>query len=239
MAVKQKIFLPGSGEQLNFLLEEMKMEGLTAAVIGSNSAIIARALAEETGSKVELIVEDYESLIGSQLELKNSENVTARIMSFSATDFKDNSFDLIFAQASISGSSRVKILKEIKRILKPEGYLCVGEIVKLEMETPRFVMDVWKSADLSPLYHREIEDYYKAKDFVVLKSEDFSSTLRDFYRLGAESLKKNVGLMSDQEKSYNKKLINRMSHETNVYLKQGGQRHIGFKALIMKNIKQS
>lgn len=219
------------------LENEVTIEGLTTAVFGSGSAMIARMIQGDSGKNVELIVEEYESLIQAQLELKNLENIKARIMSFSATDFEDNSFDLVYAQASISGSSRVKILKEIKRILKPEGYLCVGEIVKLTKETPRFVLDVWKSADLSPMHQDEIEDFYKSKDFEIVKSADLSRRLRDFYLMGAEQLKKNIGQMTDQEKSYNKKLINRMSHETNVYLRQGGDRHIGFKVLIAKNKK--
>ncbi|MGE5352553.1 MAG: methyltransferase domain-containing protein [Acidobacteriota bacterium] len=237
MAVKQKIFLPGAGEQLRFLENEITIEAMASAVFGSGSGTISRMLHDDTGAPVELIVEDYESLIEAQLEIKNLEGVKARIMSFSATDFKDDSFDLVYAQASISGSSRVKILKEIKRILKPQGYLCVGEIVKLTKDTPRFVQDVWKSSDLSPLNHDEIEDFYKSRNFEVLKSIDMSRTLKEFYSMGQEQLKKNVNTMTEQEKSYNKKLINRMSHESNVYLRQGGDRHIGFKVMILKNEK--
>lgn len=237
MAVKQKIYLPGSGEQLRLLENEITIEGMASAVFGSGSGTIAKLIHEDTGKNVDLIVEDYESLIQAQLEIANSEAVKCRIMSFSATDFQDDSFDLVYAQASLSGSSRVKIIKEIKRILKPGGYLCVGEIVKLSKDTPRFILDVWKSSDLSPINSDEIEDYYKAAKFAVVKSADLSRTLRDFYMLGAESLKRSVGLMTDQEKSYNKKLINRLSHETNVYLKQGGDKHIGFKVLILKNEK--
>ncbi|MCU7491448.1 MAG: class I SAM-dependent methyltransferase [Bacteroidota bacterium] len=237
MAVKQKIFLPGSGEQLRFLENEITIEGMASAVFGSGSGTIARLIQDDSGKSVELIVEDYDSLIQAQLEIKNLEGIKARIMSFSATDFPDDSFDLVYAQASISGSSRVKILKEIKRILKPGGYLCAGEIVKLSKDTPRFVQDVWKSSDLSPVYQDEIEDFYKSKNFEVVKSADMSRSLKEFYLMGQEQLKKNVSLMTEQEKSYNKKLINRMSHETNVYLRQGGDRHIGFKVLILKNEK--
>ncbi|HEX2867378.1 MAG TPA: methyltransferase domain-containing protein [Ignavibacteriales bacterium] len=237
MAVKQKIFLPGSGEQLRFLENEITIEAMTAAVFGSGSAAVAKLLQDDAGKNVELIVEDYESYMQSQLELKNLETVKTRIMSFAATDFKDDSFDLIYAQGSISGSSRVKILKEIKRILKPGGILCAGEIVKLSKDTPRFILDVWKNSDLSPLHTDEVEDYYKARNFSVLKTMDLSRTLRDFYLRGSDLLKINLQQLSEQEKSYNKKLINRMSHETNVYLKQGGDKHIGFKVLIVKNEK--
>lgn len=237
MAVKQKIFLPGSGDQLRFLENEITVEGMTAAVFGSGSGTVAKLLQDDTGKQVELIVEDYESYMQAQLELKNMESVKARIMSFSATDFKDDTFDLIYAQGSISGSSRVKILKEIKRILKPGGILCTGEIVKLSKDTPRFIQDVWKNSDLSPLHNDEIEDYFKARNFSLIKSMDLSRTLRDFYSRGADLLKLNLGQMTEQEKSYNKKLINRMSHETNVYLRQGGDKHIGFKVLVVKNEK--
>ncbi|MCU7497598.1 MAG: class I SAM-dependent methyltransferase, partial [Ignavibacteria bacterium] len=213
------------------------MSGMLTAVFGSGSQRIARRLSEETKNKVELIVEDYESLITAELELSNSPEVKTRMMSFSATDFESDSFDLVYAQASVSGTSRVKILKEIKRILKPGGILCAGEIVRLSKETPRFVLDVWNSSGLSPVYQDEIESYYKEKNFSIVKSADLSKTLKDFYTMGAGQLKRNLGQMTEQEKSFNKKLINRMSHETNVYLKQGGDKHIGFRVLIVKNEK--
>ncbi len=60
-------------------------------------------------------------------------------MDFSITDFNDAVFDIVYAQASISSKMRNKIIKEIKRILKPEGILSVGEITSLKSSPPIFV----------------------------------------------------------------------------------------------------
>jgi DNA-directed RNA polymerase subunit N (RpoN/RPB10) len=47
-------------------------------------------------------------------------------------------------------------------------------------------------------------------------------------------LKANINNLSGQEKSYYKKLLNKISHESNAYLKLGADKYIGFKMLILK-----
>jgi len=64
------------------------------------------------------------------------------MMEYSNTDFRDSTFDIIYAQASISTVERRKILKEIKRILKPDGIFCAGEVVNLEKEVPLFITNL-------------------------------------------------------------------------------------------------
>ena len=40
--------------------------------------------------------------------------------------------------------------------------------------------------------------------------------------------------LPENEKSYYKKLLNQISHESNVYLKLGGDKYLGFYALILQ-----
>ena len=40
--------------------------------------------------------------------------------------------------------------------------------------------------------------------------------------------------LTDKEKSFYKKLLSKISHESNAYLKLGADRYIGFKMLILK-----
>jgi len=156
------------------------------------------------------------------------------LMSFDATDFNLSSFDLIYAQASISSTKRNKIVKEIKRILKPGGYFCVGEIVILHRRVPMFVQNIFDSSDLLPLFNNDLNKYYHEKNFILNGSIDLTNTLKEFYLRNATLLKNSEGGLTQQERSYYKKLVNKISHESNAYLRLGANKYIGFTALLLQ-----
>lgn len=234
MKNKKQILLPGLSRQLTFLGNHLNDEPKSILVIGSSSEIPALELAEKYNVGIELIVEDYESLLNSKLILKSDEAVNLKMMSFESTDYKENSFDLVYAQASISLVNRNKIVKEIKRILKPSGFLCVGEFTSLTKEPPRYIKDIFDSSSLLPLFRDDIQKYYAERKFSVLAQEDLSVTLKEFYLISASKLDDAVDNLTDGEKSYYKKILNKISHESNVYLKLGGDKHIGFHVLLLK-----
>ncbi len=143
-------------------------------------------------------------------------------------------FDLVYAQASISLLNRNKIVKEIKRILKPEATLCVGEITALTNDFPPFVKNIFDASDILALVNDQCGTYYTERNFTVLYEEDLSSSLQSFYEHTAQELDDKIYKLTDKEKSYYKKLLNKISHESNAYLKLGANRYIGFKMLILK-----
>src|SRR5690606_10309580 len=124
----------------------------------------------------------------SNLMLADYEKITAKIMEFEFTDYDDNSFDLIYAQASISSERRNKILKEIKRILKPNGILAVGEIVKLKKDVPTFVKEIFDSSDLAPLFIDDIESFYIQRGWRVINKQDYSKSLKEYYSVNLKKL---------------------------------------------------
>ncbi len=229
-----EFLLPGSNKQLKLLEDELAIKNYSVLVIGSASEQIAKEIEEIAGKQVELIVEDYESLINSKLILSKNEKVNISLMDFEATDFDDELFDLVYAQASISDFRRNGIVKEIKRILKPGGYLCVGEITKLTKDIPTFVQDIFDSSDLDPLFHNDVAEYYRQKNFDIIREKDFSPSLKEYYSLSLKKLKKTQEELTDNEKSYYKKLLNKISHESKAFLKQGADKHIGFYVLLLK-----
>lgn len=229
-----KILLPGLDKQLSFLKNNLIEKPTSVLVIGSSSELIALKLAEIYKCNVELIVEEYESLLISKIIIGESKNVFPKLMNFDATDFNDNQFDLIYAQASIT-SNRSKIIKEFKRILKLNGFLCVGEIVKLSSNPPKFILDVFNASNLIPLEKEKFISYYDEKNFKLISSDDISFTLREYYLNTIKELETSEKKLNPQEKSYFKKLINRINHESNVYLKLGGKKHIGFITALFKN----
>jgi ubiquinone/menaquinone biosynthesis C-methylase UbiE len=202
--------------------------------MGSGSEKIADKMIKSGAASVELIVNDYDSLMNSRLNLDKESKVAVKMMAFDNTDFNAEEFDLVFSQASISLLNRNKIVKEIKRILKPDGTLCVAEITTLINDYPPFVKNIFDTSDILPLLNDSCRTYYAERNFSVLYEEDLSSSLQSFYEHTAEQLEEKIYTLTDKEKSYYKKLLNKISHESNAYLKLGADRYIGFKMLILK-----
>ncbi len=233
------MLLPGLLKQTEFLIENFDVSGRSVLVMGGNSEKAAEKILTSGASSVEIIVEDYEQLLKSRINLKQTPGIEVKMMEFESTDYKPNSFDLIFAQGSISVVGRNKIIKEIRRVLKSGGFLCSGEIVKFKKSVPPFVNNMFENSSLLPLFVEEIEGYYGERKFELIKSRDFSNTLRDYY---SEVIKKSgeaEKTLTQEEKSYYKKLLNRIHHESNVYLKLGGDKFIGFVVMLLQNKKES
>jgi len=232
-----KILLPGLDKLIkqvnNFL--DIKNKNIVIYGVGAENAAIEFAKYAKT--PVEIIVEDYEQFINSRLNLKKKNNVVCKLMDFAHTDYSNAQFDVVFAQASISSIKRKLILKEIKRILKPEGFLVVGEIVSLKQPVPKFVQNLFDAGNLAPLPIEQIQSYYEGKNWEILHFKNFSETLKEYFTASLKQLNKSVGNLTTKEKSYHKKLLNRIKHESNVYLKLGGNKYIGFVSLILQNKK--
>ena len=234
--MNKKYFLPGTNKQIDILLKKLEVKDLSVLVIGEGSEEISKNIFSQGASKVIMLVQNEDSLLRSRINLSSSKEISIKMMEFDNTDFKNYSFDLIYAQASVSVPDRNKVIKEIKRILKPAGYLCVGEIIKLTKSPPQFVQDIWNNSNISPRFSEELENYYQEKGFEIILSNDISDTLYDFYRMSNNLLKEKSNELPVEEKSYYKKLLKQISHESNVYLKLGGNIHIGFKVLILKKV---
>jgi ubiquinone/menaquinone biosynthesis C-methylase UbiE len=234
---KIKTYLPGTDKQFQIFSQRVNYTNKELLIIGSGCEEIAKQVIKKAAS-VFVIVEDQESLIQTRFNLSGEKNITTRLMNFENTDFPSEKFDIIYAQASVSNSKRNKIIKEVVRLLKPAGIFYVGEIVSLSESPPTFVKDIWESSDINPLYKDDLGKFYEKRNFKILYDGNLSYTLKDFYFQSMELLNENKGVLSDEEKKQSKKLINKISHESNVYLKLGGNEHIGFKVLIMTKGQQ-
>ncbi len=234
MKNSQKVLLPGLTRQLKFLLNEVEIENFNILVVGSGSVQIAKLLQNKTGKTLDIIVEDYESLMNSNLLLKEKGNIQVKLMDFEHTDYNNETFDLVFAQASVSNFRRNKIVKEIKRILKPKSYFTVGEVTKLQNELPNFVAEIFNYSEINPLLETEITKYYESRNFEIIAQKDLSYTLKEYYSTNINRLKTTEKKLSEEEKTYYKKLLKKISHESNAYLKLGADKFIGFKTLLLK-----
>lgn len=234
MQETQNIFLPAGFKQLRLLKSKFIISGKNVLVIGAGSEKIAEKMIDSSAASVKMIVNDFDSLMNSRLNLSKESRIVLEMMEYENTDFSDKEFDLVYAQGSISSFNRSKIIKEIKRILKTDGVLCVGEITSLKKEYPVFIKDIFESSEIIPLLNDSCSTYYTERNFSVLYEQDLSSSLKSFYENASLSLEKSIEKLTDTEKSYYKKLLNKISHESNAYLKLGADKYIGFKMLIMK-----
>lgn len=234
MNIKKQVLLPGLKDQWAFLRKNVSVPTKNVLVIGSSSEWVAGEFAKSGCENIDLIVEDYESLMNSNLLLGDELNIKVSLMNFEITDFDSDYFELVYAQASVSLINRNKIVKEIKRILKPGGFFCVGEIVALKKDVPPFIADIFDSSNMLPLFVDDLNKYYEERKFQILDSVSLSSTLKDYYAQTVAQLKDTKESLSDREKSYYKKLLNKVNHESNVYLKLGGDKFIGFVSMLMR-----
>lgn len=234
MKIKNEIFLPGGARQLELLRQNIDLDDKSILIIGGGAEDIAESIVKNYTSDVILIVEDNDSLLNARLRLAAYPALKVRLMDYHLTDFKDELFDIVYAQGAISVTGRNKIVKEIKRILKPGGMLCVGEIIALTKEPPRFIKDVWERSGLLPLFVDNLSGYYTERKFSIVEEQDYSPSLLNFYRLCDFLTVNKAPAISEDEKKYYKFILNKLSHEANVYLKQGGDKHIGFYVLLMK-----
>jgi SAM-dependent methyltransferase len=231
---KEIILLPGTGRQVEILKENLNEEIKSILVIGSGLSAPAKILRDHYNAEVFQVVEDRDSLILERLLLKEEKNPVLRLMDFTSTDFKKNQFDLVYAQASVSDKRRSRIIKEVKRILKPGGIFCAGEITRLKDDPPPFVKNVWEASAINPLPEDELNKFYSERNFEILIDKDLRFTLTEYYSVQSDLLPEKSGELRDNEKSYYKKLLNRISHESNVYLKLGGDKYMGYRMLIMR-----
>jgi ubiquinone/menaquinone biosynthesis C-methylase UbiE len=221
--------LPGGNSQLKHLFEQEILKEKHALIIGpATNAIVKRLLGHF--SEINIIADTYESLVNVRMKLKENDSTKIKMMDFSNTDFENDSFDLIYAQGSISVPERKNVLKEIKRILSPGGICSVGEIVSLKEPVPSFVKDIWERSGLAPLSASELKKFYASRGLEIVSEQDLSSSLKDYY----EKIRFTVSKASKEEKEQNKKYFSQLKHESNVYLKHGGDKYIGFKSLIMR-----
>ncbi len=234
MKTNGKIFLPGTDKQISFLLKTIEVKDKSVLIIGSSSEVIAEIFRENEAAEVYLITDDEDSLFQTRFILSEQKEINVRMMEYDNTDFKAEKFDIVYAQGSTGTKRRIKIIKEIKRILKTEGYFCVSEIVGLTQNPPQFVKDIWENNNLLPLFKDKLKDYFLSNGFEIIAEEDLSGTLKDFYSMSKRVLEESSKEFTGKESGSLKKLLKTYNHEANAYLKLGGDKFIGYEMLVLK-----
>jgi SAM-dependent methyltransferase len=234
--MEQAIYLPGGVNQFNHLKSNAELKGKTVLIIGANTESIGKMFLDTGATLVTIIIDDYDLLINVRLAIRRIEGISVKYMEYTNTDFDNETYDIVYAQGSISNPVRNKILKEIKRILKPNGFASIGEYISLKTKAPNYVKDIWESGNIAPLHSDELAGYFQARKFDVVDVSELSSKLKGFYLTSIKLLNENIDHLTEQEKIYHKKLLKRINHESNVYLNLGGSDYMGFSSIILRKI---
>lgn len=223
------LLIPGGYEQFKHLLELKPNHKKHALIIGAGCEPIAKKLSNYY-EDVNIITDNYDSLIQSRVRVENK--IKIKLMDYSRTDYTPDYFDLIYAQGSLTLPARKNIIKEIKRILSIGGLLCAGEIIALREPVPAFVKDIWDRNGLLPLTSILTVNFYLNNGFELISEKDLSKTLQEYYI----KVKNMISGVNKSEIAESRKHFAQIKHESNAYLKLGGNKYIGFKSLIMRKI---
>ncbi len=238
MKNKSEIFLPGGFQLANFLINNTRLKDTSILIIGFGAEEIAKKFIELEPREIFIIVDNDESLLTARLSLSGIKTINVRLMSFDKIDFHDSRFDIVFAQGSVSSTNRKNIFSEIKRVLTNKGIFCNGEIIRINKIVPKFISDIWDRSDIDALTDDELKYFFNKMNFSVKAEINLTATLKNFYKQAESLLRNNVDSLPSNEKSFRKKIINRISHESKVFLYQGGDKYIGFKGFILhKDVK--
>ncbi len=222
-----KIFLPGGFDQYAFLGKHFNIADAKILILGYGAEPVADRMMIAGAASVDIVVVSGELLLQSRMNLK-SQKVTVKYMDYDQMSYDAASFDLVYAQGSVAFKTRNLIATQVFRILTPKGFFCLGETVSLREDPPRFIKDIWEASGMAVLTREALLEYYKERGFVIDTIKNLSHSLQQFYLDSREELDSRLKFMSAEEKKELKKLIPKLNHEINAYLKQGGNKYMGF-----------
>ncbi|QOJ27997.1 MAG: class I SAM-dependent methyltransferase [Ignavibacteriales bacterium] len=227
------ILLPGLDDQLHFLTRNIPVQGRNVLIIGSGAEKVAFALLEEGCTSIQIITDSEELLVNARLMLSGSDHIKIRFSEYGALDFPDGSFDLVFAQGTVSRTDRKKILKEIYRVLKSEGVFCPGEMTSIKGDIPPFLKSVFSANNMDVLSADSLSMIYKGEGFKVKAVKSLDNTLKEYYKETERALNRRLGKMTKEEQKNHKDMITKTRHEINVFLNLGGLKYAGFSSFLL------
>ncbi len=160
------------------------------------------------------------------------DKVKVKIMNPTSLDFEDGKFDLIITEGILSQYKKSRILKEFYRVLKSDGFIGIADFYWKNQPVPTYVKDVWyvEGGEIETLDEKiKILNSYGFEPIFV---QDISQELGSYY-----SKFKKIIQQSLKERKFPKhefKEIKKFKHEVSVYLEQGGDKWMGYIAIVAK-----
>jgi SAM-dependent methyltransferase len=226
---KPDILLPGLDEQAEFFAKEYSLAQKKGLILGAGVNPAAVRF-EQAGAEVAAIIDDDDLLVRERLLAPGK----VKYMDYFSTDYADETFGFIYAQASVSVAQRNKILKESFRLLKPGGVFCLGDVLKRDENTPVSVVEIWEHSNLHPVTLENAEQLYTTNKFSIENKLDLSQTIEAVYRYHAEIFEDEKALLSDEDRHAMRKELKRMRHEANMFVKMGAKKHMHYYVFLLR-----
>lgn len=222
------ILLPGMNEQSNAFLRHHKIKEAKMLVMGTAAPHLLKKFLNPFVGSIDVIIDNEDLLLTERLSAPKDKKVRVRFMDFSNTDFADNTFDFVYTQGAASTLQRIKILHEIKRILKPGGVYCLGELVYIKQEVPVSIKSVWEIAGIAPIEIEQAAPCYADAGFTLLDTTDLSKTLFMMYERYREIMHDGANQMTEDEFQALRHDLIRLKHEAEIFIKMGGDKYTGY-----------
>jgi SAM-dependent methyltransferase len=229
-------FLPGGASPIKFFLKETLCSQKSLLLLGNGFAQIVPFVEDKGFSSISAASDDNTEIFEYKANTPKERQIHSLFVDYESLDYKKANFDFVFCQATLSKAGRAKMLKEIKRVLKPEGVLITSEIVCIKKPAPIFMNDIWIKSGQDPLFLDEFESFYTSRGFNLLGSADFSDDLDDFYIKYYKLLESNLKAMSAEKRIQFRKDFVQEKHEITTFVKGGALKLINFKTLILQKI---
>lgn len=236
MRHNEKVKLPtlGGTETTKLLCSKVEIkEGMNILVAGVNLSDSVIYIAKNFKCNVYGIYELPNIVISAKSEIANhglEDIVKVKVMSPISLDFKDETFDLIIAEGVLSQYKKSQILKEFYRVLKDGSFIGIVDFYWKKTPVPTYVLDAWyvESGSIETLDEKLkiLKDYGFETVFVQDMSKELEKYYSRFKKIIQNALK-NRRFTKDEFKE-----IKKFKHEVNVFLEQGGDKWMGYVAVV-------
>lgn len=226
--------LPGAEKQLQLLFNTYPVEGKSVLIPGVGSPDLLQVFVDMSPSKLEVLLFDDEQIMVARMHAPKSPSLRIKFMDYTVTDYADNTFDCIYAPGTLSILHHSRMLAEMRRILKPGGVFCLGELAYTKDDIPISVNTMWQDAGLYLQPAEKLLPAYTAGGFELISQADFTDTLKGVYQDFKVQEDKMHKLAELQLPSTQKKQLTRYKHEANMYLKMGAAKYTGYFVYLLR-----
>ncbi len=229
-------FLPGGASPINFFLKKMPHEGKSLLLLGNGFPQLIPFVQNEGFSSIHSASDDTTEVFEYKANTSKNQQFPAMVVDYASLDHKSGEFDFVFCQTTLTKPVKTKLIKEIKRILKPEGILITSEIVCIKKPAPIFLNDIWIKSGQDPHYNDEFEPFYTTRGFNLIESAEFPNDLDEFYIKSYKILETNLKTMSAEKRVQFRKDFVQEKHEIVTMVKSGALKFLNFRTLILQKI---
>ena len=155
---------PGGSDEIDQIIGELDLSGKRVLDIGCGSGGAVFHILEKHNA-LEVVGFDVEALVIEQantvaLEKGFSEKALFKSISPGQLVADDGSFDVIFSkEAFIHIPNKIELMTDIHRILKPGGYLAVGDWMRNDDNPPSLQMQEYIAAEGLDYYMCSLDKY--------------------------------------------------------------------------------